>query len=182
MIMELHGMSDSLKSLGIDFTYVGPMWDSSIRGIAEMIKNHLDFDADLPVPASMAVFSVFVEQVTNIIMYSAEKDEEVPVGTMVLGRKNGTHFIQTGNVVRNDRIDLIRERINSLNMMNKQELRKFYRQQLEAGDDNPDSKGAGIGLIEIAKRATVPMEYHFKPMEDGKSYFTLYVEVGREAK
>ncbi len=58
MIMEMHDVSKSLQERGIDFTYVGPMWGNGIKGIAEMVKNHLNLDAELPLPASMAVLPV----------------------------------------------------------------------------------------------------------------------------
>jgi len=38
--------------------------------------------------------------------------------------------------------------------------------------ENPE-----LGLIEIARRATQPLEYTFTPLPDGRAYFSLCVEI-----
>ena len=68
---EYMGIMDKLN---IKVIYSGPMWDDGIRGLAEIVKTHLAHD-QVGVSASKAIFSVFVEQVTNMLMYSAEKEK-----------------------------------------------------------------------------------------------------------
>jgi len=67
-----------------------------------------------------------------------------------------------------------------LNSLDKQELRQFYKEKMRSDNDNPESQGAGLGLIEIARRATAPIGYSFEPISDGLSYFTVYVEITQE--
>jgi len=71
----------------------------------------------------------------------------------------------------------LKERIDFLNTLDKKELRQFYKEQMKAENDNPESKGAGLGLTEIARRATSKIEYEFIPYGEGLSYFTMYVTV-----
>jgi hypothetical protein len=44
-------------------------------------------------------------------------------------------------------------------------------------DNNPESRGAGLGLTEIARRAASKIEYEFIPYGEGLSYFTMYVAI-----
>jgi hypothetical protein len=37
----------------------------------------------------------------------------------------------------------------------------------------PESKGAGLGFIEMARKVSLPIEYEFVPMEDDYSFFCL---------
>jgi hypothetical protein len=53
---------------------------------------------------------------------------------------------------------------------------------MTSDNDNPESKGAGIGLIEIARRAYGPIEYDFKPYGEGRQYFTMYATVRQGGK
>jgi len=187
-----------LNDKKITLIYSGPLWSEGIGGIAGTLKKKLEFDK-MPINTSQEVFSVFVEQMNNMLMYSAEKEifnvseedsTESPKGTFVLGTVNDTgdknipdkenkkYFIQTGNVMRNSSVELVKKRIDHLNMMDKTELRKYFKEQMRLEDDNPESRGAGLGFIEIARRISSKIEYDFDPYDDERSFFSLYVTIG----
>ncbi|MCL2254844.1 MAG: SiaB family protein kinase [Lachnospiraceae bacterium] len=178
---------DYVKSLvdnKISVMYSGPVWADGIDGMAEMLQRRLDID-NLPLNASQSVFSVFVEQMSNILMYSAEKEtfseldnaRDLSKGVFILGIKEESYFIYTGNLVGNKNADILKKRIDHLNTLDKKELRKFFRERTHAENDNPESKGAGLGLIEVARRASSKIEYNFEPQDDGMQYFTMYIEI-----
>jgi len=188
MVLDMRKHSGMIKDLNIHIMYSGPMWDDGIKGITGMVKVQLEGE-DLPSSAAKSIFSVFVEQVTNMLMYSAEKERfiqpdkekiEVSTGMLILGEKNKTYFIQTGNAIKNDSAKLIKQRVDHLNTLDKKEIRQYYREKIRSEDDNPESKGAGLGLIEIAKRATAPIVYLIEPINNDLSYFTMYVEISQE--
>ena len=186
-MIEYNGM---LKKLNISMIYSGPMWQDGIEDLADLLQTRLDID-EISISAARSIFSVFVEQVTNVLMYSVEKERflqpdkdpiDVSTGTLILGCKGQTYFIQTSNAVKNESAELIKSRIDYLNTLDKKALRQYYRERLGADNDNPESQGAGLGLIEIARRATAPIEYKFEPIDEGISFFTMYVEIGHERK
>ena len=189
MILDMIEYTDMMNNLNVDIVYSGPMCEDGIKGIAEMLETRLAIE-ELSANSANAIFSVFVEQVTNVLMYSAEKKthkvsdnktKEVGSGMLVLGRKEATYFIQTGNLIKNENAELIKQKIDHLNTLDKKELRKLHREKLREDNDNPESKGAGLGLIEIARRVTAPIGYKFTP-QDGLTYFTMYVEIGDTGK
>jgi hypothetical protein len=173
-----------LAEHNISIIYSGPLWAEGIDGMAEFLQKRLDMD-DMSLSASQAVFSVFVEQMNNMLMYSAGKKRqesetgvrETSTGIFVLGSQDKSYYVQTGNVIKNSSVGLLKDRIDFLNTLDKKGLREFYREQMKAENDNPESKGAGLGLTEIARRATSKIEYEFTPYGEGLSYFTMYVTV-----
>jgi len=174
-----------LAEHNISIIYSGPLWSEGIDGMAEFLQKRLDMD-EMPLNASQAVFSVFVEQMNNMLMYSVEKEKherletgtaETSIGIFVLGTHDKSYYVQTGNVIKNSSVGLLKERIDFLNTLDKKELRQFYKEQMKTENDNPESKGAGLGLTEIARRATSKIEYEFTPYGEGLSYFTMYVTV-----
>jgi hypothetical protein len=186
MLLNMREQTNSYKDMNINISYSGPMWEDGIIGLSEMVRTSLSGD-DLPLKASKAIFSVFVEQVTNMLMYSEEKDanakksnEKVAMGMMVLGNKGKTYFIQTGNAIKSGNAHVIAERIDYLNTLDKKGLRQYHREKLRTKNDNPDSKGAGLGLIEIARRASAPIKYSFEKLDEKFSYFSMYVEISQE--
>ena len=181
-----------VNKLNIKVIYNGPMWEDGIKGLAEMVKTHLAHD-QLKGGSSKAIFSVFVESVTNMLMYSAEKKPyaqppdnklvDVSIGTVIMGNKTDvrdTFFVQTKNAIKNENVGLLKEKLDYLNTLTKEELRQYYKEKMRSENDNPDSQGAGLGLIEISRRATAPIEYKFDPISDNQSFFTMYVEITQE--
>lgn len=174
-----------LEDNNISIMYSGPIWAGGIDGMAEMLQRRLDID-DLPLSASQSIFSVFVEQMNNMLMYSVEKEPfeqkeggqvEISKGIFILGIKDKTYFIYTGNLLKDNSAALLKERIDHLNSLDKKGLRKYYKERLQAENDNPESKGAGLGLIEVARRTSSKIKYEFQPRNDGMQYFTMYVEI-----
>ncbi len=175
-----------VKDKDINIIYSGPIWSNGVEGIGDTLKRRLEFD-DLPLPTSQAVFSVFVEQMNNMLMYSAEKfvapavmDEKqaaTATGIFLLSCRGKQYFVQSGNVLRNDQVNIMKDKIDYLNTLDKQELRKFYKQKLREENDNPESRGGGIGLVEIAKRASSKIDYSFERYDDAHSFFTMSVTI-----
>jgi len=197
MIMDMINWHKTLNGKKITLFYSGPLWPAGIGEIAGTLKKHLELD-DIPLRTSQEVFSVFVEQLNNMLMYSAEKiifestDKnqsqtmqnkilESSKGTFILGKESDTYFIQTGNVMKKETVSLVKNRIDYLNTLNKQEVRKYFKEQMKLEDENPESKGAGLGFIEIARRISSKIEYSFTDYDEGLCFFTLYVTIkGKE--
>jgi hypothetical protein len=190
MTIKVREYGKMLEDNDIRVIYSGPIWANGIDGMAEMLTKRLEFD-EMPLSASQSVFSIFVEQVNNMMMYSAEKEikstsagetQEISKGVFILGVQDDQYFIRSGNVVSHTNAEILRNRIDHLNTLDKKELRQFYKEQMNKDDDNPESKGAGIGLIEIARRASSPIEYEFEPYGENLQYFTMYATVQRGGK
>ena len=180
-MLEYHKM---LNTNNITLVYSGPLWSEGIGGIAGTLKRRLEFD-ELPLETSQKVFSVFVEQMNNMLMYSAEKGQlekasESTIGTFILCKEGKTYYIQTGNVMKNKNVELVKNKLDHLNTLDKQALRKYYKEQTRLENDNPESKGAGLGFIEIARRISSKIEYSFAPYDEGLTFFTMRVAIGEE--
>jgi len=68
-LMDLRGM---LHSQGVIFAYSGYVTEPVLSGVGEALKQKLTID-DADTKTLRSVFAVFVEQMQNIIRYSAEK-------------------------------------------------------------------------------------------------------------
>lgn len=166
--------------------YNGPVWADGIEGMAEKLQKRLEYDA-LPENVAQSIFSVFIEQMNNILLHSAEKEAidhpidghlEISKGIFILGvQEDKTYIIQSANVVTSEDAESLKKHIDYLNTLDKPELRKFYKEQIKFVNANPNSKGAGIGMIEIARRTSSKIGYDITPADEGLSYFTIYVEI-----
>jgi len=190
MKLDIEEYNEMLDRNNIRVIYSGPIWSDGIDGMAEMMRKRLEFD-DVPYNASKSVFSIFVEQINNMMMYAANKEinaggesvkKEIAKGVFVLGFQGDTYFVQTGNLVSNQNAEILKERIDYLNTLDKKQLRQYHKERLNSENDNPESKGAGIGLIEVARRSSSPIEYSFKSRGENLQYFTMYLTIAQGGK
>ena len=184
MKLNLYDFYQEAKGKNIIFYYCGPVAHASIEGVAQTLRKNLEYE-EAGNLTSQAVFSVFVEQMQNILNYSAERlanigasDNELRVGVVVIGHEGSGYFILCGNKIFNDDIPSLSEKLELIRHMSKDELKVLYKERRRM-EPSPDSKGAGLGLIEMARKGTEPIEYDFLPIDEKFSFYTIRVIVGR---
>ena len=183
-MIDFHMHHELLANASIIMAYNGPLWSHELYGITEKLRHHLSLDTQ-PTAAATSLFAVFVEQLNNMIMYSAEKMRgiypdgttfEASKGSFILSRGNEAYSLQTGNAVTKETAVDLEKRLADLNSLDKKELFASYKKQLKAKRMR-DKKGAGVGLFEIAWRATSKIKYEFSPREDGMMYFCMQIDI-----
>lgn len=174
-----------LKAKNILLTYCGAIAQESIEGIGDTVRKSLVAE-EAEMSTSLTVFSIFIEQVQNILNYSAEKlivnqehENELRFGIVIVGREeSGKFFVCCGNKVYHDDVAVLTQRLEELKRLNKDELKALYKQQ-RRNSMAQEGKSAGLGLIEMARRASEPIEYSFEPAEDDWYFFSIKVIVGK---
>jgi hypothetical protein len=77
-----------------------------------------------------------------------------------------------GNEVGKTEVPRLRERLDEIATLSSDELKKVYREKLRQPPDE-GSLGGSIGLIEIARRSSAPVEYDFQDLGAERSLFCL---------
>jgi hypothetical protein len=181
---ELFDVRSILRKQGIIFAYSGYLTEAVLSGVGEVIKHKLALD-DADTKTLRGVFAVFVEQMENMIRYSAEKEPnsatespllELRYGILTIGREGDDYVVHAGNLVARSDVERLRERLSQIRSMNKEQLRAQYKERLRAAPEE-GSKGAGLGLMEIARRASKPIEFDFTDVDDKHAFFTLKASV-----
>ncbi|HAN19959.1 MAG: hypothetical protein A2X13_10920 [Bacteroidetes bacterium GWC2_33_15] len=119
------------------------------------------------------IFHIIVELLQNISKHGW-KDQKISEGIILLGKSESNYTINTGNFIENDKVDALRERLQNLNDLSKDQLKDLYFSKLKERYI-PEMKGAGIGLIDIARRITSPLVYNFTKIDARKSFVTIHI-------
>ncbi|TIH12957.1 hypothetical protein D0S45_16685 [Marinifilum sp. JC120] len=173
---DMYDFRNYLQNTGIIFCYSGYVTDDILVGIGNAIKQKLTIDEE-DSNTTRAVFSVFVEQVQNVIRYSAEIETthdmtELRYGVITVGKKDNRVFITCGNIIKTCDKERLGSKLAQIQGMDKKELNKLWKETLR--NDPPEgSKGAGVGLIDIARRARKGFTFDFAEVNDVHSFFTL---------
>jgi hypothetical protein len=169
-----------LRSKGMLFCYSGYLTEDILTGIGDAIQRKMEME-QASRKTSKSLFSVFVEQVQNIIRYSAEHEvdssrdqdpNDLRFGVLSVGRRDDAYFVSCCNLIRNEDSKRLEDSLRHIQSLDRAELISLYKQTLKNG--RPEgSKGAGVGFIDIARHATRGFEFDFMKIDDTFSYFCL---------
>ncbi len=178
-MISLYNYKQDLEQDGIIFSFSGPMSHEIIEGIGSAIRVKIGEGKDGDRKAALKVFSIFVEQVENVINYSVEKDtagSDMSFGIVVVGKKDGLFFISGGNRIEAEKQNKLEDYLTKLAAMDKSELKIYYKERRRA-EKTEESKGAGIGFIEMARKSSKPLEFSFRKIDDIHSFFTIKISI-----
>ncbi|RLD84488.1 MAG: hypothetical protein DRJ10_01020 [Bacteroidetes bacterium] len=129
------------------------------------------------------VYFVMVEGLQNITRHQDLTTDDIPVkpGFFVLQRKKYSYYITTGNLINIENIDVLKSQINKVQSLSIEELNIYYKQHLKDGSMSKKG-GAGLGLIEMARKSKGNLSYNFRKINDEYYYFYLLTEIPFEEK
>ncbi len=176
---NMYAFRGQLQEQGVVFCYSGYMTEEVLTGIGNAIKKMMELEETDRMVAK-DIFSIFVEQVQNVIRYSAEhvppkiigQEKELRYGVLTVGYKDGRYFVSCGNLVRQEDVARLKSSLGHIKALDKDGLKALYKETLK-GEAPKRSKGAGVGFVDIARRAVHGFEFDFSGVDDNYSYFCL---------
>ncbi len=128
------------------------------------------------------VINIIIEVFQNIHHYLKHIDtqsfEKFKTIIFILGKSEFGFTIFVGNYVKNEAVSELRERIDKINELDYEELKKLYRFKLENGSFNAGG-GAGLGIIDIARKSGTKISYNFEVINTSFSFFSLNIAVNQ---
>mgnify|MGYP000476130966 CR=1 FL=1 len=126
------------------------------------------------------VFNILVECVQNIANHAdispIKKLNKAAI--LVIGKGIDHYFVITGNLIRNERIENLKEIIDLINGLSPEVIRNYYTEKMKIAEFSAKG-GAGLGLLDIARRSGKKMEYDFRPIDNDFSYFSFKIFIGK---
>jgi len=177
MLIDLKG---TLEASGILISFSGRFSQGIIEELGEAIKKHMEAE-DRPRNDIYNVFAIFVETSHNIKKYATSKissnfyDRIYNSGIVTIGKTEEGYFICSGNLIEESDAKLLSANLDLLIQMDKEQLRQQYKAQRKK-ELPPGSLGAGLGLIDIARKSSKPLDYSLLKIDE-LSFFTLTVMV-----
>ncbi len=127
------------------------------------------------------VFNVTVEILQNL---SKHQNPDITTGSslpssFIIGHSNQEFVLVSGNPIPNDKIPPLRKRIDHINSLDQEGLKMMYKEIRLKGSFS-EVGGAGIGLVDIARKSKNQIGYRFTPIDDALSFFTLVARINKE--
>ena len=117
-----------------------------------------------------------VECLQNIGKHCDHIDSGMPItpgnGIFIVSRSDEGFSVITGNPVANSKIDEIKGMLDTVNNMNRDEIKAYYRKKILESRIS-DKGGAGLGFIDIVKKTGNRIDYHFEKLSEITSFFIV---------
>lgn len=174
------GMYEILQDNGVVLVYLGKVDYNVTQMFSVITENETDMNnesKDLKRRLNHAV----IEVLQNLTKHSSELYKELKFGKgmFMLGKKEDKYIVYTANKVLKEEVIKLTAAIDEVNSHDYNDLRRIYKEQLKQGKLS-DKGGAGLGLIDIARKSGNKLDYTIKPFNDVVDYFIFKVEVSVE--
>ncbi|HQK37500.1 MAG TPA: SiaB family protein kinase [Bacteroidales bacterium] len=168
-----------LKEDTLSFFYQGSFSDEITDKIIGLSEYSISMRQDQARMSSKVSF-LMAECFQNVVRHGTEADTSIikhKYTGMFSTRHIGTsYYIASCNLVKKENIDFLTSRIDEINRLDKDDLKKMYLENLE--HEGLSSKGgAGLGLIEMARKSGQKLEYLFEPFDQDFSFFYLQIKM-----
>jgi len=173
LIKSVLSLHDEMASNGFSLVYEGEFSHEVMKMFTSMAERDMD-KSNEDKSVKRKVFHVMVECLQNMTKHSDDVDTNDGVGNglFIVGKKDGYWSVITANKILKEKIDGLKAAIDNINGLNKDDLNALYKKQIREGSLS-EKGGAGLGLIDIARKTGRQLDYQFLPLEDSNNYFFL---------
>ncbi|NMC32663.1 MAG: hypothetical protein GYA36_09430 [Veillonellaceae bacterium] len=181
MELNMLELQNTLQRYGVMINFSGRFTQAIIEQLGDAVKKYLETEAT-SLTDTYNVFSVFIEQTQNIRNYDVKKADSpfgeriANSGIVAIGKTPTGYFVSSGNIVDNSDISGLTTLLEEIVGLDKAGLKKRYKEQLREAVP-PGSTGAGLGFLDMARRASSPPTYSFTAVDENLSFFTLKVSI-----
>jgi hypothetical protein len=181
MSFNLKEYYSNLSKGNVILAYKGSITSEMINDILEGVEKRLE-EVDEDSKLRKKIYNILVESLQNLFHHielsheGISEELEPKFGILVVVKDNDFYKVITGNFINSRRIKFLKEKIDKINSLSKDELKDMYKfilnhQKLSA------KGGGGLGLVDIARKSGNKLEYEFHNYNDDYYFFNLTISV-----
>ena len=160
-----------MQQSGVIMAYNGSVSDELMVTLADILKTRMEGD---DAKRSRTVFSVFMEGMQNLIWHGRTTQDAT--GMVCISQQDGEVTVVCGNRIgRGDSVKL-KAVLEQLQSADKDTIRQLYREGMSRANEH-EGPGAGLGLLEIARRASHPISFAFMDIDESHVDFFLAARI-----
>ncbi len=176
---DVHDWYNKMKEGNIILAYKGSISADLITNVLGTVEARLaNINEDSKIRKK--VYTVMVEALQNLYHHIEEPPEceeelEAKFAIFIFSKVSaGQYKISTGNFVKNEKIQLLKDRMDQINYLSPDELKVLYKLILN-NEEFSDKGGGGLGMIDIARKTGNKLEYKFHTYNSDYHFFCLDV-------
>ena len=176
-VKSISSIYDEMLSNGFSLVYFGEFSHEITKMFTSMAETDMEKNSEER-SVQRRVYHVMVETLQNMNKHSDDLKDDARVGggMFIIGKKNDVYYVITSNKVKREHKENLETALNTVNNATLEELKDMYKKQIKEGRIS-EKGGAGLGLIDIARKTEEPLEYQFLQLDQDNFFFILKVEI-----
>ena len=152
------------------FAYRGEVTGDNSVALLLLLEKEMEL-SEFSLLGRKRLFMFVLENLQNITRHASTERDEV-TSLVVYNKTADGYTVSTGNVLKKREIKGLRQNLEKINSLDPESIREVYKAMLQ--DSSIGHKGgAGLGLIEMARKTGNKLDYDFLPIDESYSYFIL---------
>jgi len=180
--VDVFDIYDKMERNNILLSFKGEITSDLLTSILQIMENKMENMQEEP-KMKKKVYNVLVECLQNLYHHLDEITdvdlEKVRSAIFMIGKIDSSYSIITGNYILNENINGLKNRLDEVNALSKDELKEYYKKVLNNGEMSLKG-GGGLGMIDIARKTGEKLEYNFLEIDNKVSFFTLKIKVSSQ--
>ena len=161
---------DRMMKERLMFVYRGVVTNENSVPLLMLLEKEME-NSEFAFVGRKRLFMFVLESLQNVSRHS-NKSQFADMSLVVYSKTDNGYTVTTGNVLPTKNIKDLKEKLDEVNNLEPKEIRNVYRQMLSTAEFSSKG-GAGLGLIEMAKKTGNKLDYDFVSLNDEYSYFIL---------
>jgi hypothetical protein len=166
---SLYTLFKSFENYSLSYVYKGIFNPTLTDKILSLTETNMAITGEGS-KTQKKVYFVMVESLQNITRHQDLNQDHENQAFFVVQNKGGIYDLASGNVIEQEHIADLKLKLDKINAMDAAELKDYYKHVLE-NTGLSEKGGAGLGLIEMARRSGNKLAYDFEKINDKLSYF-----------
>ena len=180
MMLDIFDFYDKMERNNIMLSFKGNITSELLTSILQIMESKMDNLQEEP-KTKKKVYNVLVECLQNLYHHMEDNSagntsESRQSAIFMIGKINNQYNIITGNYIVSENVEFLKERLDKVNSMSKEELKDYYKIILNNGERS-DKGGGGLGMIDIARKSGEKLNYNFMTIDDKNSFFSLNIKI-----
>jgi hypothetical protein len=152
------------------FVYRGVVTNENLVPLLTLLEKEME-SSEFGFVGRKRLFMFVLESLQNVSRHS-DKTEHADKSLVVYSKTDFGYTVTTGNVLLTSATNELRAKLEEINHLQSDEIRERYRQMLSSSEFTSKG-GAGLGLMEMAKKTGNKLDYDFVSVDGQYSYFIL---------
>lgn len=170
---------DLMMEGNLMFVYRGIVTNENSEALLMLLEKDME-QSDFGFLGRKRLFMFVLESLQNVSRHSS-KQKHGEMSLVVYSKKDSGYTVTTANVIHKDDASGLKNQLDLLNSLDADGIRDLYRQKLSTTDFS-EKGGAGLGLIEMAKKTGNKLDYDFIELDKEHLYFVLSKSVDSGGK
>ncbi len=164
---------DLMRKENILMIYKGDFSQETVIPMLKMVEHNLNKHKE-GLHFTKKIVLVLIEMLQNISKHAIELNGKRD-SIFMIGKNNNKYIICTGNMVDSASSEKLKTKIDAVNNLNPEDLVVLYKKKLK--ENASTERGAGLGIIDIARESTEKIVFDLQPVEGGLQFFSLCVQI-----